>query len=74
MRKLVLILMAFSLLYACSKEESNDVLDEQLNETLLQLTNGIGVEALLLPDENDLSKIPQDPKNVLTLELSLIHI
>lgn len=68
MRKLVLILMAFSLLYACSKEKSNDVLDEQLNETLLQLTNGIGVEALLLPDENDLSKIPQDPKNVLTPE------
>lgn len=68
MRKLVLILMAFSLLYACSKEETNDVLDEQLNETLLQMTNGIGAEALLLPDENDLSKIPQDPKNVLTSE------
>jgi len=68
MRKLVLILMAFSLLYACSKEKSNDVLDEQLNETLLQVTNGIGVEALVLPDENDLSKIPQDPKNVLTPE------
>lgn len=68
MKKLLTLLLAISFLYSCQKDESPKVLDEQLSTALTEISNGVGEEAFLLPNENDFANIPQDPLNPLTTE------
>ena len=68
MKKLLTLLLAISLLYSCQKDESPNVLDEQLSTALTEISNGVGEEAFLLPGENEFANIPQDPLNPLTAE------
>ena len=68
MKKLFTILLAVSFLYSCQKDEGPNPLDEQLSTALTEVSNGIGENAFLLPNENDLAAIPQDPLNPLTPE------
>lgn len=68
MKRVLLLFFGFSLLYSCSKEETPTMLDEQLSTKLSKISNGLGEIAFILPNENDLNSIPQDPKNPLTPE------
>ena len=67
MRKLI-VLLCFSLLYACAKEEKKNLLDEELLATIEKVISENGGQSLILPKETDLTNIPQDPKNPLTPE------
>lgn len=68
MKKLLTILLAVSFLYSCQKDEVPNLLDEQLSTALTEVSNGTGENAFLLPNENNLAAIPQDPLNPLTPE------
>lgn len=68
MKNLLSVLLAFSFLYSCQKDEAPNPLDEQLSTALTESSNGMGAEVFQLPTENDLANIPQDPQNTLTPE------
>lgn len=56
-------------LSACAKDNDNpviDTLDEELTAALLDASNGMGKSHFVLPQSNDFSNIPQDPKNILS--------
>ena len=55
------------LFQACQKDE-NTSLDSQLEDILVDLSDGQGLSFFTFPESNDLSRIPQDPKNPLTPE------
>jgi len=64
------------LLPGCKKEVGTEIipevtyasLDEELSAELVAAANGQSLDFFMLPDENDLDKIPQDPNNPLTPE------
>ncbi|HKK73561.1 MAG TPA: cytochrome c peroxidase [Saprospiraceae bacterium] len=70
----ILLLLLF--LISCEKEVGTDIkpeetyesLDDELNAKLLAAANGQGLSYFILPDEQNLGEIPQDPKNPLTPE------
>lgn len=65
----VLVYAVFSLLTSCkdnSATEQANPLDIQLEDALKKSSNGTGKSYYLLPESTEFSKIPQDPKNVLT--------
>lgn len=68
MKQLLPLLLALCLLSSCQKDETPNLLDEQLSTVLTEISNGIGDEAFILPNENNLASIPQDPLNRLTTE------
>lgn len=49
-------------------QESYASLDEELDAKLSEASDGQGLSYFILPDENDLVNIPQDPQNPLTPE------
>jgi len=53
---------------SCQEEINEDFLHEQLQQSLRDASNGKGASYFTLPSENDFSKIPQDPKNPLSIE------
>ncbi len=54
---------------ACKKDDpSEKALDDQLTIALEALANGDGKAFFMLPESNDFSNIPQDPKNPLTAQ------
>lgn len=63
----VFILFMFAVT-ACQKETTSSLLDEQLKDALEQAANGLGQSFFILPESEDFSNIPQDPRNPLTTE------
>ena len=70
MKHYLLLLLCIFLIYSCSKDEPSvdTALDDELSQKLSQVSNGIGATAFILPSETDLTNIPQDPLNPLTVE------
>jgi len=73
MKKLLLFFLAISLFSACQKDpdENNDsdpLLDGDLEIALNDAANGNGLSHFVLPDSDDFSKIPQDPNNPITAD------
>ncbi len=67
------IILSFILLCSCNKDDSYtpidiSTLDKQLLEEVFTVSDGKGNDFFILPSENDLSSIPQDPLNPLTPE------
>lgn len=68
MRKL-LLLCTLGALIACQKDDSsneNTELDSELETILQEASNGVGKSHFLLPESEDYTAIPQDPKNPIT--------
>jgi cytochrome c peroxidase len=60
-----------SILIGCTpKDELPNIgtVDQELEDILTTTSKGKGKDFYILPESNELSKIPQDPKNPLTLE------
>lgn len=71
MKKLLLCVLAISVFMSCSKEEPYEPvskLDIDLEALLLKRSNRIGKPFFILPESDDFSNIPQDPKNPITKE------
>ena len=73
MRKLqVIFLLAIAFLFTnCQKDNNNTTsseLDQKLESALKAASDDVGKTYYTLPAANDLSEIPQDPKNPLTKE------
>ena len=80
MKKLLLLSLSFLLvLSSCSKEDSytaiegtnseNDTFTSAIDlELLRNIQNFSSLEELKLPDSNSFTKIPQDPRNIITQE------
>ncbi len=69
--RFLLFLLAISLSFnACKKDEDTKVdgLDGELDAVLELLADGKGKAFFELPESNDFSNIPQDPKNKLTAQ------
>lgn len=65
----ILCLFCFTLFWSCKKESAvNSVQDEELTTLLNEASDGQGKSFFQLPNSEDLSAIPQDPKNPLTKE------
>ena len=65
--RLLFVLLSFSMLAACREdgEVPGGDLDRQLRESIMSAT-GKPVDALAMPQADDLANIPQDPRNLLT--------
>ncbi|MFY0629459.1 MAG: c-type cytochrome [Flavobacteriaceae bacterium] len=78
MKNVVLIVLVFTFLSCATKEEYTEVennfegvisaLDQDLLAAIDIASDGQGTNFFILPNETDLSNIPQDPKNPLTAE------
>jgi cytochrome c peroxidase len=69
--KYLLVPLAALALASCNdarNEIGGNSLDSELNTILEKSSNGIGKAYYILPDSDDFSSIPQDPKNKLTKE------
>ncbi|WP_299464883.1 cytochrome c peroxidase [uncultured Microscilla sp.] len=64
-----ILLVLLPLTWGCIKQESPHptTLDQELENTLKNVSNGQGKAFFTLPDSDELAKIPQDPKNPLTV-------
>lgn len=58
------------MVWSCTKQEDTDPnsLDKELETALMNISNGQGKSFFELPSSDELAKIPQDPKNPLTVE------
>lgn len=65
MRLKIIILFASIFVLSCG-EEISDPQDASLEDALLIASGGQGKDYFLLPSQNELSQIPQDPKNPLS--------
>lgn len=72
MRKTIILFFTLFFLFSCSKENESDILDRQLSTALIEVSNGLGEGVFILPNENDLNHIPQDPLNPLSSEKVLL--
>ncbi len=63
----MLLLLPF--MWSCIKQENPNptTLDQELETALKNLSNGQGKSYFVLPTSDELAKIPQDPKNPLTV-------
>lgn len=61
--------MLLPLVWSCTKVENTDpsTLDKSLETALMNISNGQGKSFFALPNSDELAKIPQDPKNPLTV-------
>ncbi|OJJ22371.1 cytochrome-c peroxidase [marine bacterium AO1-C] len=61
--------MLLPLVWSCTKVEDTDpsTLDKSLETALMNISNGQGKSFFTLPNSDELAKIPQDPKNPLTV-------
>ena len=68
--KICFALFLTLLLVSCSKDKMSETLemDQQLEVLISKASPSGSPDFYILPDENDLSSIPQDPKNELTPE------
>ncbi|MDP5122028.1 MAG: cytochrome-c peroxidase, partial [Spirosomaceae bacterium] len=69
--KLLLLPFASIVFTSCNdsrSEVTGSSLDNELNAALEASSNGVGKGFYILPDSDDFSKIPQDPKNKITKE------
>ncbi len=67
----VLIISLVILQIGCQKDETDSIgkeLDQELETLLTTASDGIGKSFFLLPESDNLSAIPSDPKNPLTAE------
>ncbi len=66
--RLIILSIVLIGIQACRPDPSStpNALDAQLEQALLVASNGVGPSYYLLPDSDDFSRIPQDPKNPLT--------
>ncbi len=51
---------------ACRKDSTSEALDESLEIVLEQAAQGLGKSFFQLPESDDFTKIPQDPRNPIT--------
>ena len=73
MRKILLCFLAISLFSACQKDpdennNSDPLLDQDLEIALNDAADGNGLSHFILPDSDDFSKIPQDSNNPITAD------
>ncbi|MEL6924665.1 MAG: cytochrome c peroxidase [Bacteroidota bacterium] len=69
MNKMLLVLATLLLLItACTSDVLENPIDAQLEQALNSASNNQGANYFVLPDEEDLAAIPQDPANPLTQE------
>ncbi len=68
MKKLLVFSVVVFLIYACSKDQMPLLveLDNQLRQNIKAQSPDGSIDFYILPDEDDLSEIPADPKNPLT--------
>jgi len=67
MKNTLILIMAFPILiFSCQKEENS--LDVQLEKAIVSASNDKGLEAFMMPTSDNISEIPQDPKNKLSRE------
>jgi len=65
----ILIFFIFSLLIvACGEDPQSSDLDTRLGEAITEASANVGRVHYILPDSDQLSRIPQDPQNRLTQE------
>lgn len=70
MRIYILLFLITSLTFSCNSVKEGDIQvsqnDTQLEQALRSSFPDKGKESLILPNSNELDKIPQDAKNLLT--------
>ena len=69
-KRVVFLCISILTIFSCTKDNDNpsDLLNEELETTLMAASNGQGLEFFTMPASTDLDQIPQDPKNPLTPE------
>ena len=65
-QKMGLLLLCLLLISSCVRE--NDNLDNELENALIEASNGQGLGFFQFPESDDFEAIPQDPKNPITSE------
>jgi len=55
-------------MYSCKEESPSEKLDAELEDVLSMSSDGEGLGFYTLPESNDYSTIPQDPRNPITAE------
>ena len=69
MDKKILGFLIFGLIiFSCTTDKIENPIDVQLEAAILEANPGQGIEDFILPNEENLSAIPQDPANPLTPE------
>ncbi len=63
--KIIILLSIFTFI-SCGNDKDDTEIDDELKATLIQASNGEGLDIYKLPKATQLEKIPQDPKNILT--------
>lgn len=75
MQKITLLCFIGLLFASCSEDDYTPIqenLDSELTEVLKNASKGNGISYFILPDSDDFSNIPQDPKNPITQEKVLL--
>ncbi|NNE26746.1 MAG: hypothetical protein HKN09_07875 [Saprospiraceae bacterium] len=67
-KRYLVILLLLTFIWACTKDKMPSLieLDQELESLIKQASSTGSTDFYILPDENDLDSIPQDPKNPLT--------
>lgn len=67
-KRYIVVILLISLMWACTKDQMPNLieLDQELEDLIKQSSATGDLDFYILPDENDLASIPQDPKNPLT--------
>jgi cytochrome c peroxidase len=68
--RFVFVFLLLSIFFSCKKENTNNssTLDANLEKLLLEASENQGKAFFILPESDDYSKIPNDPKNPITAE------